>query len=245
MILTVLVLVMVKLPIPDGGWVLDDLEIYHPLSSGFVAVMPDGGIMLLNVTEARVHRFDAEGRAHGTYGRHGQGPGEFAYPISLYRIGDRVYVGDTATTHVFDLEGGFLESVTGRHHLEKLRKVARGWIVHERQWVSENQGLLEHILSWTDDLRETRQVILRFTKAEDLARAPDGRLISRFNPRPEKFLSAYTSTGTHAFFRTPGSSSVIPVVLVRNGPYLPACDVGGSPTTQTNRAGSQRSSGTF
>jgi hypothetical protein len=65
---------------------------------------------------------------------------------------------------------------------------------------------LEHILYWTDESRESRQVITRFTKAEDLARAPDGHLISRHNPRPEQFLSAFSLDGTRAFFRPPGPS---------------------------------------
>lgn len=84
-----------------------------------VAVTPDGGIYVSDgYGNSSVHKFDAEGRHEGSFGRHGHGPGEFdlLHGISLDRVaGDLLYCADRYNNRVqcFTLAGEFVAQWDG------------------------------------------------------------------------------------------------------------------------------------
>lgn len=89
----------------------------HPTD---VAVAADGEIYVSDgYANAAVHRFAADGRHLGSWGRPGSGPGEFMTPHAIWvDSADRVLVVDRDNNRVqlFDREGGWLGQWTDFFH---------------------------------------------------------------------------------------------------------------------------------
>ena len=98
---------------------LDDPD-YIFGSTGSVVPGPDGFIYSLHPRDAVVRRWSAGGTPAGTIGRQGEGPGEFTQPGRMGFFGDSLWVMDSGLNRVsyFDLEGGFLGSVSPEISLE-------------------------------------------------------------------------------------------------------------------------------
>jgi hypothetical protein len=77
-----------------------DLTLMFP--SGGIAVSPNGTIVVTQHQDGVLRFFDAQGRPVGSFGRKGQGPGEFQVITRLLWIGDTLVVGD-GTTRRFTL----------------------------------------------------------------------------------------------------------------------------------------------
>jgi len=60
----------------------------------WMGVSPAGGIALLHSTSSRIRFFDSSGREIGTFGRAGDGPGEFRNPRQGGWIGDTLWIAD-------------------------------------------------------------------------------------------------------------------------------------------------------
>ena len=88
-----------------------------PLSeNNNVAVLADGHVAcVIESYEDRVHCVDREGGVVGSFGREGEGPGEFGSPAALVR-GDRGTIGvmdfELSRFSVFEPSGAFVSSVT-------------------------------------------------------------------------------------------------------------------------------------
>jgi len=78
------------------------------------AVLPwdDGSVFVASRSDASVRRFAADGSFLGSFGRPGDGPGEFRRITAVGRAGDRIWVLDGATSRFtfFTPEGELLES---------------------------------------------------------------------------------------------------------------------------------------
>jgi len=76
-----------------------------------IAVAGDGTIFMANNREHTIHKFDPSGRKLMTFGRHGQGPGDFEGPGSPSILdGKYLIIGEYPLVHrisVFDLNGRF------------------------------------------------------------------------------------------------------------------------------------------
>lgn len=75
-----------------------------------VGILPNGGVVVLDMGNRRVLRFQADGVYLGSFGGPGEGPGQFVTPLFLEVAGDRIYVLDTSLNRVtaFDTSGVFL-----------------------------------------------------------------------------------------------------------------------------------------
>ncbi|MGD8866385.1 MAG: hypothetical protein PVI01_02125 [Gemmatimonadales bacterium] len=75
-----------------------------------VGILPDGGVVVLDMGNRRVLRFGPDGVYLGSFGGPGDGPGQFVTPLFLEVAGDRIYVLDSALNRVtaFDTAGVFL-----------------------------------------------------------------------------------------------------------------------------------------
>jgi hypothetical protein len=73
----------------------------------------DGTIFVADRQAGRVVAFSSDGAFLRTYGRRGQGPGEFGFPLLLEVIDDTLWAQDLSgdRTHVFSLDGSFLRTV--------------------------------------------------------------------------------------------------------------------------------------
>jgi peptidylglycine monooxygenase len=107
-----------------GGERLGGLGVRHRPGEPFnapcdVAFGPDGSIYVADGYGASlVHRFTADGRPLGAWGRPGGGAGEFSTPHSVWALPDgRVAVADRENdrVQVFSAEGGFLAEWPGHY----------------------------------------------------------------------------------------------------------------------------------
>lgn len=75
-----------------------------------VGILPNGGVVVLDMGNRRVLRFDPDGVYLGAFGGPGEGPGQFVTPLFLEVAADRIYVLDSALNRVtaFDTSGVFL-----------------------------------------------------------------------------------------------------------------------------------------
>ncbi len=75
-----------------------------------VAILEDGGVLVLDGTNDRVLRFDSLGAYVSSFGRSGEGPGQFDTPLFLEAADSEVYVMDVKLNRVsaFDTGGVFL-----------------------------------------------------------------------------------------------------------------------------------------
>jgi hypothetical protein len=77
---------------------------------------PDGTLYSIHRSEAVVHRWTPDGKAAGTIGRRGKGPGEFLAPSALGFFGDTLWVMDLAAHRAsyFRSDGTYLRSAEPR-----------------------------------------------------------------------------------------------------------------------------------
>jgi len=80
-----------------------------------LAVAPDGSVFLAQQRAHTIHKFDGSGRLVKSFGRRGQGPGDFQFPQHLSILdGKHLVVGEHAAGRrisLFDLDGGFVKLV--------------------------------------------------------------------------------------------------------------------------------------
>jgi len=80
-----------------------------------LAVAPDGSIFVAQPRAHTVHKFDRSGRLVKSFGRRGQGPGDFQSPLHLSILdGNYLVVGEHAEGRrisLFDLDGRFVKLV--------------------------------------------------------------------------------------------------------------------------------------
>jgi hypothetical protein len=76
-----------------------------------VAVSSGGAIYVLDNGFNRVQKYDSSGVYIGTFGRKGEGPGEFNFPIAIAVDGlGNVYVADRSKVQIFDVTGTYTDS---------------------------------------------------------------------------------------------------------------------------------------
>lgn len=80
-----------------------------------LAVAPDGSVFLAQQRAHTVHKFDRSGRLIKSFGRHGQGPGDFQFPKHLSILDGKVLVvgesPEVRRVSLFDLDGRFVKLV--------------------------------------------------------------------------------------------------------------------------------------
>lgn len=107
----------------DNLWTLSEREIRigsvddPDYILGFIGGMtpgPDGLLYTLEWGESSVRRWTPDGQPAGSFGRRGEGPGEFEQASDLGFFGDSLWVWDAEAYRVsyFDLDGEFLGSVS-------------------------------------------------------------------------------------------------------------------------------------
>jgi hypothetical protein len=93
---------------------------YHFGRPTDIAWLPDGTFFITDgYINARVLKFDKDGKFLMTWGTEGSGPGQFKSPVHAVAIGDdrRLYVADRGNSRIqiFDENGKFLDQWTGMH----------------------------------------------------------------------------------------------------------------------------------
>ena len=127
-----------------------------------MAVAPNGDLFVSDgYGNHRVHRFDADGELLLSWGKEGDGPGEF---VNLHNIGvdrlNRVYICDRENhrIQIFDTDGGFLEEWTD------LRSPNDLWIDGDVVYITAGGGVTirsldgDEIAGWDGSAEPLREV---------------------------------------------------------------------------------------
>jgi hypothetical protein len=85
-----------------------DIYFYNAIS---IAQDEAGHVLMLDSKAKAVLEFQRDGRFVRRFGRGGQGPGEFDYPIRILSRGNSRYVLDSYRIHVFDQAGNFEKTI--------------------------------------------------------------------------------------------------------------------------------------
>jgi hypothetical protein len=82
---------------------------------GHATTLDDGRIAIVNAGTDEVRLFDAEGRYIRTFGRGGDGPGEYRFPIRVWQLGDSIVVVDVTMNRITvqPLDGSSSRTVPG------------------------------------------------------------------------------------------------------------------------------------
>ncbi len=91
-------------------------------------VGPDGTMYVLDSKDCQIKVFDKSGRKIAFFGKKGQGPGEFQYPlqISVCAAKKELYVSDVGRGQVFSMDGRFFRSVIPKSSFSMARADASG-----------------------------------------------------------------------------------------------------------------------
>jgi len=84
----------------------------------------DGTRYVLDGKDMRVLKFDREGSYLGSFGREGEGPGEFSRPVALAMLpGETILIADDGNRRLsrFTTDGRFLDSITLQRELGQIR----------------------------------------------------------------------------------------------------------------------------
>ncbi len=116
----------------EAEWLLRDLAIYYPLFPHEVAIAKDGSFHVLHFSEVKIYAFSADGKLQSAWGKKGQGPGEFVYPMSLSRRGDQLCVGDLgkASLTIYDPDGSIAETLKLPGFGVRFLPLEQGWLVN-------------------------------------------------------------------------------------------------------------------
>ena len=99
-----------------------------------VEIGPDGEIYALSRLDNDVRVFSSAGDFLRSWGRRGEGPGDFQMPHDLAVARDTIAITDGVRVHFFDLAGRFLTSVwpggqAGRYSVATVFSTDVGWVV--------------------------------------------------------------------------------------------------------------------
>ena len=91
---------------------MDEMEGYY--DNIFSNVMPNGNYVVLDVGNKLVFVYDKSGKEITSFGKEGNGPGEFNRPNRLFTAKNRIIVSEWGRTQLFDQNGKFVSSIAAR-----------------------------------------------------------------------------------------------------------------------------------
>lgn len=107
----------------------DNVLFYMPSD---IAVDKEGNVYVLDSGNHRIQKFDSQGNFLASYGRHGQGPGEFQYPQSIDIDADGyIYVSDSGNQkiHILKPNGAFEKDINITDESPGMIRIRNGKII--------------------------------------------------------------------------------------------------------------------
>ena len=180
-----------------GGWSLPDLDIYRPLDTRQVVVMPDGESFILDYEGQRLLHHDANGNFIAEVAKAGQGPGEFQGTKELYRVGNRLYAESWFNVQTFDLKGRFIKTYKHEALGKVARKVADGWIIRK-----ESNSERIHSVHWRDERFENDIKIVQWAAVPSSTKVTKN--LYQVNPFPDQLQMTMSQDSELVYLKVPG-----------------------------------------
>jgi hypothetical protein len=203
----------------DSGtvWQIGDTDIYTPLSTESVAIMPDEVVFILDKAEKRILIYD-KGTRVGTFGEKGQGPGEFMFPKRIILDGDHIWVEDMMNRAFmrFGRDGTYIDQIRFEDFPGQTAKIKDGWAQLESKSMFGKSIDPGQIFIRNAAFAEKKLVLdLRPPGFEPPTN--DGITIDigkpmPHNPTPEKPCIAVNGDGTRIFISEPGQRFTLHVL---------------------------------
>ena len=201
----VLMFVSCLWPSEGDGWVLDDLEVFQPLTRTNALVAPWGDIYIADRQETRVLRFNAGGEFLNEFVSKGEGPGEAQFLASIVVVGDQLFVGGMGKTHIFKPDGTYVRTVKLAETRLSLDKVFGGWLITKFSFTPPGEEPEDSVVWFADENLENRQELVRW-KSSPMVFVPGQKI--KYNPASERYLSAYSDDRKRLFIRLPGATQI-------------------------------------
>jgi hypothetical protein len=96
---------------PRQVWAVAEAGEDIPVRVGSIQVDDDGKIFVFEVKMTKILVFAPDGKFLFSFGRRGEGPGEFKTAFNLFLFKDRLIVPDSGRLHIFSKTGAFTRSV--------------------------------------------------------------------------------------------------------------------------------------
>ncbi len=164
---------------------------------GPVARGDDGSLYVYDDGDDAIHRFASGGRYLGSFGRSGEGPGEFQTVTTLYFLGSDLYAYDLRMRRisVFDRDGQYLRSIRVTKPMFLL-----GCVAYSREAEQGFMGFINQLRTYVGVSESSHQFSLYLLDE-------DGEL--RENPIDTTFIIRDFSSGGHVFHPPYDNNSAI------------------------------------
>ena len=185
-------------------------DMFTPLFGRTLTVVEDR-LWVADSMETRVHIFDLDGNLIKSFGRKGQGPGEFNFILDVDSLGKEVYLVDFQKIHIFDKEGNSVKTLPVAMGQREFYRVDGGWVY---QKINPRDPSTKHQVFWADEQLENEKLIAAFNNGATETSA--GGMFD-FNPAPERTLSLGYPDGKHIVVREPGTKVKLKIIdIVQN-----------------------------
>ena len=183
-------------------WKTHDTGVFRPLVIRETVVSCQGELFIIARSSRQVLKFGADGTKLTTFGKRGEGPGEFVLPTWFHKDRDRLYVEDTASKRVsvFSLEGEHLKSIRIPLQNIVMKKVKGGWVYAD--WDSAVDPETPVTVKFADESFGNPQQIMSWQRVPKKPPYPDeasGKLVIPANPAVEYGHMGVNSTGTTVY----------------------------------------------
>lgn len=213
--MTVSALVFVVLGVFSPGlhWTGAETEVYRPLVSGEVAIDQSGHLFIVQRDEASVLRLEPGGEKAATFGRRGEGPGEFQIPTWIHADSEMLYIEDVASRSIsaFRFDGKFVKRLQLPAADLAVVKVKGGWVYGD--WDSSHDESKDVNLVRVDEAFQNPKKLLSWPRLENISNVQvrtDGRSKPKIpiNPAPAGCHLAAHPNGDIVFLVKQGAKSV-------------------------------------
>ncbi len=165
-----------------------------------IAVDNEGNVYVLDSGNHRIQKFDPEGHFLASFGRQGQGPGEFQYPQSIdIDAQGNIYVADSGNQkiHILKPDGTFDKDINMRDESPGVIRIRDGKIIQGKGAsafsLEIGRGAEEELPKLIKVLNQEAKVLTEFGDQKDYKDFLVNRLGNRFHFFVDKVGSVYVA----------------------------------------------------
>jgi len=156
-------------------------------------------IYVLDSKLYKVFVFDKNGKFKYSFGKKGEGPGEFKMAFNMYLMGDRIIITDVSKLHYYDLKGNFIKDYRLKSMIFPRLFLSKSKFIYVKEGEVEKNEM-DKIMIY--DLKKDKSELIKEIK-------------------PEKFMEAkLSSKGKQMVIRIKDSSTTPLIVMYKDGNYL-------------------------
>ena len=140
-----------------------------------IIVDEDENIFALDVRKNQIFKFNKEGIYINSFGRRGQGPGEFERPVNLFiNKPQQIFVSDARKIHVFNNSGEYVKGLSINHDFAHFFVDNQDNIIAVSHVITED-GTKKSIVKYDNMGKETQKLADFETVQAEIRKSEDGK----------------------------------------------------------------------